>query len=58
MNIWIGRIPQEEEIKTMINKMNADWDPEPDGFFVKIFQVLWTIMKDDIMAWLTHLFLG
>lgn len=58
MNIWLSRIPTENEIKGVIEKLSLDKAPRPDGFIVRIFQVSWEVIKKDRTTAMTHLYLG
>lgn len=58
MNIWLSRISKEEEINSVITKLNVDQVLGPDGFTSHIFQACWGIMKDEIVTGITHLFMS
>lgn len=58
MNNWLTHIPSKEEVKATINKMNEEKSLGPNSFTIKIFKVMWRMIKKDVIEGLTHLYLG
>lgn len=44
-------------MKQVVNHLEADKAPEPDGFTIKIFQKFWNLVKDDLLDGLNHTFI-
>lgn len=58
MNIWMSGIFTKLEVKITIVKLCDDKAPSPDGFTMRIFKVLWTTIKLDLVDGLAHLYMG
>lgn len=58
MNTWLTRIPTKVEIRDVVDKMNIKKAPRPNGFTTKLFQLMWGMVREDVMEGLTHLYLG
>lgn len=58
MNIWLTHIPTESEVKNALDAISEDKAPGSDRFTMRIFKVLWDFIKFNLVAGLTHLFLG
>jgi hypothetical protein len=54
----LGRIFTEEEVWGVIKELPADRAPGPDGFVGAFYQRAWQIIKPEIMAALTKLYVG
>lgn len=47
--MWLEREFEEEEILDVVNGMDKDKAPGPDGFTLTFFQDCWDVVRDDIM---------
>lgn len=54
MNIWLSRIPRNDEIKKFFDQLNALKALGPNGFTMKIFQKCWENVKHDMEVELSH----
>ena len=46
---WLDRPFEEEEVFGVINNLNGEKTPGPDGFSVAFFQSCWSVLKTEIM---------
>jgi hypothetical protein len=48
--IWLERVFEEQEVWEVVQEMNGDKAPGPDGFSMAFFQKCWTVLKQDFRA--------
>lgn len=58
MSFWLTRIPTKKEMKTTIDKLHDDKAPDPNDFTIRIFNSVWNMIKTNLLAGHTHLFMG
>lgn len=57
-NAELTRVPNYEEIKDVVMKLNSNKSPGPDGFNGMFFQKYWHIIGMDMVKAIQHIFHG
>ena len=47
---WLERDFEEEEVWEVVERMEGDKAPGPNGFTMAFFQSCWAVVKRDVMA--------
>lgn len=58
MNLWLYRLPPEEEVARNFSSLAPNKSPGPDGFMGVFFQRYWLLIKQDVMGMVRDFFNG